>query len=110
MDTLHKVISNGVLSFFLQDQNDPDEEAWVCYNVLKPPRLVNEKRLKFFFGLPNVDEIFEGIQGLWEIHGKKNTGKSFLCRKLVECTDKKVLYVCQSAAMCQEFSGIVRGI
>lgn len=109
MDTLHKVISNGILSYFLQDQNDPDVEAWVCYKVLRPPTMADEKRPKFFFNLPNVDQIFEGIQGLWEIHGKKNTGKSFLCRKLAESTDKKVLYVCQSAAVGEEFCEIVRG-
>ena len=103
MDTLQKVISNGTLSFFLQDNNDPDIEAWAAYNLLRPPKTLIEKHPKFFFGIPEIDKIFGGIQGLWEIHGKKNTGKTFLCKKLASNCKARVLYCSQSAALCQEF-------
>lgn len=110
MDTLQKVISNGTLSYFLQDNNDPDIEAWATFNILQPPKTLIEKHAKFFFGIPEIDQIFEGIQGLWEIHGKKNTGKTFLCKKLVRNCAARVLYCCQSAALCQEFVEMVSKI
>ena len=58
---------------------------------------------KQYFSIESLDRMLGGISGLWEIHGKKASGKTFLCSKLVQNCENHVLYINISGMLCEEF-------
>lgn len=106
MDVLQKAIGNGPLGFLLTSEN-PDVSAWIVYNILSPPQVCCYNREKKFFCIEELDQMLGGICGLWEIHGKKASGKTYLCMKLAQNTSGKVLYFNISGMLCEEFTNNV---
>ena len=106
MDTLQNLISNGPVSYFLQDKTDPDLEAWAVFHLLPPPCSA-ENGKKLFFNIEALDQMIGGLSGLWDIHGPKSSGKSLLCRSLAKAASGKVFYFSSSAIACEE---LVEGV
>ena len=105
-DALSKIQSSGVLSYLLGDKVNSDTSAWIIHNTLPKPMLYQNSSKKFFFSIPELDNMLSGINGLWEIHGKKSSGKTYLCKKLAQNANGEVLYINISGMLCQEFKEI----
>jgi hypothetical protein len=105
MDSLQKIIANGPVDYFLGN-SDHDLEAWAVFNLLPRPQ-IEKNNEKFFFGIHELDCLLGGIKGLWEIHGKKSSGKTGLCKCLARETSLKVLYLACSSISCNEILEIV---
>jgi hypothetical protein len=101
MDTLQNLIANGPISYFLQEKTDPDLEAWATFHLLPPPCTAHSTQ-KLYFNIDPLDQMIGGLSGLWDIHGGKGSGKSFLCRCLAGATQGRVLYFGHSAINCEE--------
>ena len=103
MDVLQKAISCGALGYLLSDNLDPDISSWVVHNILPTPETYSSNVTKHYFDIPALDHLLGGIHGLWEIHGKKSSGKTSLCLKLAKNSPGTVLYTNISGMLCQEF-------
>lgn len=102
MDILQKAISSGAIGYLLSNRHS-DISAWVVHNILPSPSNDINVLTKLYFGIPALDDLLGGISGLWEIHGRKSSGKTFLCSRLCRNCKGKVMYINISGVPCFEF-------
>lgn len=107
MDLLQKILEEGDLNYFLDSATSADSCAYAVHKLLPPPICYEFSRASHFFGVPQLDTCINGISGLWDIHGHKASGKTFLCRLLAKNSPTEVVYININGAECSSFEKIV---